>query len=137
MDLVLGFDTGRGDLVTTSDGLTAEPREGGRIPRVKEGLLDDAWGRLDAADAEFLKSLKGVVLVVKVGAAPLDIKAIELTDESHDLLRLAKEISHTDVEDNVALREVIGQEALLDRGWEWDDTFIRKREALLRDIAGD
>ena len=26
---------------------------------------------------------------------------------------------------------------LLDRGWEWDDTFIRKREALLRDIAGD
>jgi hypothetical protein len=42
MDLVIGFDTGRGDMVTTSDGLATEPREGGRIPRVKEGLLDDA-----------------------------------------------------------------------------------------------
>ena len=26
---------------------------------------------------------------------------------------------------------------LLDKGWEWDDTFIRKREALIRDIAGE
>ena len=26
---------------------------------------------------------------------------------------------------------------LLDKGWEWDDTVIRKREALIRDIAGE
>ncbi len=26
---------------------------------------------------------------------------------------------------------------LLESGWEWDDTQVRKREALLRDIAGD
>ncbi|MBQ9662653.1 MAG: hypothetical protein IJV40_05830 [Oscillospiraceae bacterium] len=26
---------------------------------------------------------------------------------------------------------------LLESGWEWDDTTVRKREALLRDIAGD
>ena len=26
---------------------------------------------------------------------------------------------------------------LLESGWEWDDTKVRKREALLRDIAGD
>ena len=25
---------------------------------------------------------------------------------------------------------------LLEKGWEWDDTQVRKREALLRDIAG-
>ena len=25
---------------------------------------------------------------------------------------------------------------LLEKGWEWDDTNVRKREALLRDIAG-
>ena len=25
---------------------------------------------------------------------------------------------------------------LLDKGWEWDDTELRRREALLRDIAG-
>ena len=25
---------------------------------------------------------------------------------------------------------------LLDRGWEWDDKEIRKKEALIRDIAG-
>ena len=25
---------------------------------------------------------------------------------------------------------------LLDRGWEWDDTEVRKREALIRDIEG-
>ena len=26
---------------------------------------------------------------------------------------------------------------LLDSGWEWDDTEVRRREALMRDIAGD
>ena len=26
---------------------------------------------------------------------------------------------------------------LLDKGWEWDDTLIRKREALIRNIAGE
>ena len=26
---------------------------------------------------------------------------------------------------------------LLDKGWEWDDTEVRKREALIRDIAGE